>query len=107
MNLSMVYMTASSQEEAEKIAEVLVKERYAACVNLLGNIQSFYRWNNQVEKGSEVAFIAKTKTGMVSKLVQKVKELHSYECPCVISWELGESNPEYVNWLNSEVADPD
>ena len=107
MKLSMVYITASSQGEAEKIGEALVAERLAACVNILGEINSIYWWDQQLEKGQEIALFAKTSTDMVEKLISRVKSIHSYDCPCVVSWELGISNPDYENWLMSELSKPE
>ena len=107
MKLSMVYITASSQDEAKKIGEALVAERLAACVNILGEINSIYWWDQQLEKGQEIALFAKTSTDMVEKLISRVKSIHSYDCPCVVSWELRISNPDYENWLMSELSKPE
>lgn len=96
-------MTAASAEEAEAIGTALVAENLAACINILGPITSIYRWQGEIEKGSETAFIAKTMTSRVTKLTERVKELHSYDCPCVISLNIDDGNPDFVKWIQKNI----
>ena len=102
MKQRMVYMTAGSQSEAERIAQTLVDERLAACVNVLPPILSVYRWKGQVERATEVAIVAKTRVDLVQKLTERVLSLHSYECPCVVSLALDGGNPAFLNWITTE-----
>ena len=104
MKTVMVYITAGNEDEAITIGEALVKERLVACVNILGKINSIYWWEGAVQKDSEVALIAKTKNSLLDKLMARVKELHSYECPCIVSWELGKGNPSFYQWINDQVG---
>jgi periplasmic divalent cation tolerance protein len=97
-----VYMTASSPEEADRIASALVEERLAACVNTLGGIRSVYRWDGAVQRDTEVALIAKTRAALFDALAARVRALHSYEVPCIVSWPIEAGNPAYLAWIGAE-----
>jgi periplasmic divalent cation tolerance protein len=103
MAVNFIYMTAGSQAEAQKIATALVECRLAACVNILENMQSVYRWEGKIQKDAEVVLIAKTTENLVSELVEKVKSLHSYECPCVVSLPIIDGHAPFLNWIHDEV----
>jgi periplasmic divalent cation tolerance protein len=102
MKPMLVYMTAANRREAEKIGQALVEERLAACVNILGPIRSMYWWEGKVQKGQEVAFIAKTPKTQVKRLIARVKALHSYECPCVVAVPIEEGFPGFLKWIEAE-----
>jgi periplasmic divalent cation tolerance protein len=104
MDQRMIYMTAGSQSEAERIANALVSEHLAACVNVLPSVQSVYRWQGQVERATEVALIAKTRADLVEKLTERVLSLHSYECPCIVSLALDGGNPAFLSWITTETS---
>ncbi len=97
-----LYLTAATQAEAETISRTLVEERLAACANLLGPIRSFYWWQGKVQDEGEVALLLKTRTDLVDRVVARVKELHSYSVPCVVSWSIDIGNPDYLAWVESE-----
>lgn len=98
MELRSIYMTAKDEAEAQKLGEFLVREKLAACVNYFP-IRSIYRWQGNVEADSEVAIIAKTRAELVDRVIERVKQLHSYEVPCVVSWIIEKGNPDYLNWI--------
>ena len=100
--LRFVYMTAGSREEAERIGRALVEERLAACVNILDGMQSFYWWQGKIEEGRETVLIAKTREALVDSLSERVKALHSYDCPCVIALPIEGGNADYLAWLLGE-----
>lgn len=102
MKTMLIYMTAGNRKEAEKIGGALVEERLAACVNILGPIRSLYWWEGQVQKGQEVAFIAKTRATKVKALIARVKALHSYECPCVVALPIEQGFPPFLQWIADE-----
>lgn len=104
MDLIVVYMTAGSEEEARRIGRVLVEERLAACVNLLGPMRSVYRWKGEVEEAPEVAFIAKTRTDRFDALAARVAELHAYEVPCIVALPIRDGHAAYLDWLRAETA---
>ena len=103
MPVNFIYMTAGTQAEAQKIAAKLVECRLAACVNILENMQSIYRWEGKIQKDAEVVLIAKTTENLVSELVEKVKSLHSYECPCIVSLPIIDGHAPFLNWIHDEV----
>lgn len=100
-NLRFVYITTSSIQEAETIGRTLVEEKLAACVNIVDGMKSIYRWEGEIVEDEEAILIAKTPYHNVKELTDRVKELHSYDCPCVISLQLTEQegNEEYQHWL--------
>lgn len=103
MSHCIVYMTAGDQDEAMRIGRALVDERLAACVNLLGEITSIYRWEGAVQQDGEVAFIAKTTDDKVPALSQRVAELHSYETPCVVAVPITGGATPFLSWIATEV----
>jgi periplasmic divalent cation tolerance protein len=103
MPVNFIYMTAGSKTEARKIGKALVESRLAACVNILDNMQSIYRWEEKVQEDSEVVLIAKTTDRLVAQLIDKVKSLHSYDCPCIVSLPVSSGNPPFLDWVREEV----
>ena len=103
-NLCWVYMTAGSIEEAKNISQKLVKQNLAACVNLLENMTSIYKWGDKLEEGQEVVMVAKTRKKLMSKLIETVNFHHSYECPCILDLPIQGGNPEFLTWIEIETA---
>ena len=104
MDVRLVYMTAGSTDEARKIGRALVESNLAACVNIIDNMNSLYLWEGKLQDDPEVIVIAKTTSQRVPALIDKVKALHSYECPCVLSVAIDNGNPEFMAWIRSETA---
>ena len=102
MNFHIVYITASSREEAEKISRVLLEERLIACANIFDPVTSLYWWKGEIRKDAEALLIAKTKESLVDQLIERVKALHSYECPCIVSFPLVKGNPDFLKWISEE-----
>ena len=98
-----VLITASNRKEAEKISRALVGERLAACVNTVAKISSRYRWKGKIETASESLLIVKTKKSSVRALIKKVKAIHSYTVPEVITLPIIEGNSDYLNWIEESV----
>jgi periplasmic divalent cation tolerance protein len=101
-DVRLVYITTSDQEEAERIATALVVERLAACANVLGAIRSVYTWNGKLEKSSEVAMLVKTIQSRVPAVIDRIKSLHSYECPAIVVLPVLGGNPAFLQWVGSE-----
>ena len=94
-----VFMTASSTEEAEHIAERLVTQKLAACVNVIPNIKSFYWWEDKVCKEDELLMIAKIKTSDFKELEKSVKEIHSYDVTEIILVPVAAGSNSYLDWI--------
>ena len=103
MAVNLIYMTAGSKDEAQKIGKALVESRLAACVNIFDNMQSIYRWEEEVQQDTEVVLIAKTTENLISELIEKVLALHSYDCPCIVSLPILNGYPPFLNWVQAEV----
>ena len=104
MKINFIYMTAGSREEAGKIGKALVVSRLAACVNIIDNMNSIYMWQGKVQEDVEIIMIAKTTADRVPALVEKVKSLHSYECPCIVSIPVSGGNQDFIDWIADEVG---
>lgn len=102
MTASFVYITTKNKEEAQRIGRNLVDERLVASVNIFGNITSMYWWDGSVQEASETVLIAKTRHKLVDAVIERIKSLHSYECPCVVSWPIDQANPQYLQWIDAE-----
>ena len=102
MKAAWLYLTAAGREEAETIARTLVEERLAACANILGEVASIYWWEGAVQSETETAFTVKTRASLVDRVVARVKEMHSYSCPCVVALPIEGGNPEYLDWIEAE-----
>lgn len=99
----LIYMTAGSADEARMIGETLVAERLAACVNLIDGMTSIYRWQGEIQRDTEIVMIAKTRKDQVAALTERVKALHSYDCPCVVAVPVEEGNSEFLRWIDEQV----
>lgn len=97
-----VYITAESAEAAGQIARTLVEERLAACANMIEGMRSVYRWHGKIEEAAEVIVIAKTREDLLDLVTERVRSLHSYECPCVVGLPAIGGNPDYLAWIASE-----
>lgn len=104
MNELVVFITASSEDEAAKIARALVESRLAGCVNIIKDIRSIYSWQGKIEDDKEFLMIAKTQKHLFNALMKKVKELHSYSVPEIIAMPIIEGSEDYLKWLK-EVTD--
>jgi periplasmic divalent cation tolerance protein len=104
MNEIVVFITASTEDEAVTIARALVEERLAGCVNIVRNIRSIYRWQGKIEDDKEVLMIAKTKNKLFKALEKKVKGLHSYTVPEIIALPILAGSNDYLKWLNNVTA---
>ena len=98
-----VLSTAGSEEEARKIAHALVDRKLAACVNIVSQIESIYRWQSKVESASEWLLVIKTQARAYERVRALIEELHSYELPECVMLEVGEGAKEYLDWINGSV----
>jgi periplasmic divalent cation tolerance protein len=99
MEYRSIYFTVRDEEEAGRIGRTLVCEKLAACVNYFP-VHSIYWWKGKVEESGENAVIAKTRADLAGKVIQRVKELHSYQIPCTVSWIIEKGDPDCFSWIN-------
>lgn len=96
----LVLTTAPSPEEAERLARVLVEERLAACVTLLPNARSFYRWQGDIEAAAEVLLLLKTEAVQIAALEARLHALHSYQTPEFLVLAVEGGSHAYLDWLH-------
>ena len=106
MQMMLVYFTAGNRDEVVRIGRALVEERLAACVNVLGEMTSIYRWEGTVQQEPEASAIVKTTAELAKCVVGRVKELHSYDCPAVLCWPIPHGNPDFLKWVVEETQNP-
>jgi len=99
----LLYCTAGSLEEAESIGSQLVSERLAACVNILPQMISVYQWQGKTERSQEVVLLVKTVSDKVDRVTSRIVELHSYDCPAVLSLPIESGAPEFLQWIAEQV----
>ena len=86
MGITLVYMTTGDKAEARAIGKALVESSLAACVNIIDQMNSLYRWEGQLQDDQETILIAKTTQEKIEDLKKKVVSIHSYDCPCVLTF---------------------
>ena len=104
MQAMWVYITVSQDAEAMAIARALVEDRLAAGVNVIPAVRSVYRWKGAVHEANELAVVAKTRADLVQSLSDRIKALHSYECPCIIATPITDGNPDYLSWIDEQTV---
>ncbi len=97
-----VYATFANEEEARRIARIVVEERLAACANILGPCKSIYPWQGAVEEAKEVATIFKTGGDRAEALTARIATLHSYDVPAVVVWPIEHTLESYRDWVARE-----
>ncbi len=103
---TIVYITAGSAEEAGTIGKKLVEERLAASVNIFSNIHSIYWWDGKMREEPEAVLIAKTRKALFPELTAKVKAMHSYAIPCILSLPIAEGYEPFLQWILKETKAP-
>lgn len=105
MPIRFIYMTAASLEEARRIGGELVSAKLAACVNIFPQMHSIYAWEGRINEDAEVVMIAKTTQARSTELMAKVKSLHSYSVPCIVSLAVEDGYPPFLEWIARSVED--
>lgn len=102
-----VLMTAANSEEAGQLADMLVSKQLAACVQIMPQMESVYRWQGKVERQLEVLLIAKTVRSKFAELENEVTKLHSYETPEIVAFPITAGSRPYLEWLAASVSGKD
>ncbi len=98
-----VLTTAGSAEQAELLARGLVERRLAACVHVLGDGYSYYRWRGEQVREAERQLIVKTTEGRLTEVGKAIQELHTYEVPEFLAIPIADGDPAYLDWLRDAV----
>jgi len=104
MKYSLIYTTTGNETEAKIIGRTLVQEELAACVNIF-QVQSIYRWQGKIEDAGEMALFIKTRVELADKVIKRIKELHSYQVPEIVSWSIEKGYPPYLKWITESTKE--
>lgn len=99
-----VLTTCDSKKRADKLARHLVKQRVAACVNILPKAHSIYRWNEKVEEASEWMLIIKSRRDLFAALRTEIQKLHTYEVPELIALPIVDGSEAYLSWFDAQLT---
>jgi periplasmic divalent cation tolerance protein len=100
-----VLTTCDSEEQAARLARHLVEQRLAACVNILPNVRSIYRWHEKVEDSAEWMLVIKSRRDLFLPLRAEIEKLHSYETPEIIAMPVVDGSEAYLGWLEHELKE--
>lgn len=101
MSETITFVACKDRKQAASIARALVAEKLAACVNLVPGVASVYRWKGRVEEAREVLLLIKSRRALSRRLVARVRALHSYEVPEVVTVPIASGNPAYLRWVRA------
>jgi periplasmic divalent cation tolerance protein len=91
--------TCKDRRQAAAIAKALVAEKLAACVNIVPNVSSVYAWKGKIEEGREVLLVIKSRASLSKRLAARIRALHSYSVPEVVTVKIASGNPDYLRWI--------
>ena len=97
-----VYVTMPDRDSAQAFGETLVRERFAACVNILDGAASIYWWQDALETAPETVCLFKTTRMRFPAFLEKAKTLHPYDVPCIVAWPLEQGNKDFFDWIGAE-----
>ncbi|MBL7016194.1 MAG: divalent-cation tolerance protein CutA [Kiritimatiellales bacterium] len=103
MSVKLIYVTAPSLEDAERIAEAVVTEKLAACANFFDGVQSIFEWEGKLCREQEAVLLLKTTNDRVAELTGRIQELHAYNCPCIVALPVDGGNPDFLSWVESAI----
>ena len=104
MAYSLIFSTASSKDEAQHIARALVEQKLVACVNIIGPMDSIYRWKGEIESAQEFLLMMKTESERFERVRDAVKSLNSYEVPEVMQVSVENGLPAYLQWISTSIG---
>ena len=102
--VAIIYTTIEDIKDARKIAKTLTQEQLVACVNIIPNIESVYRWKGKIEYSNEIVLIAKTVDQNVKKAIQRIRQLHKYEIPDIIVLPIIGGFKDYLDYISIETS---
>lgn len=99
-----IYVTYPSDKDAEKVSKALLEDKLVACANILPGHRSLYWWEDKIEDSQEVAVIYKTRRELFEPVESKIKALHPYDVPCVVSLPVEKGAQEFVSWVREQTT---
>ena len=96
-------MTAGSKDELSRIGKALINAGLVACVNIITNMNAMFMWDGKLQDDNETILIAKSTKNRMPDVIEKVKSLNSYDCPCIVSIPVSDGNPSFLEWVAHEV----
>jgi len=96
-----IIVTVPDKKTAHALAEGLVENKLAACVNIIGGVRSVYRWDDEIKNSSELLLLVKTRITLTPETMLYIKENHPYSIPEILSLKIEDGNPEYLDWLGA------
>lgn len=101
-----VYVTMPDAASAQSFSETIVRERLAACANIMDGIKSVYWWRDGLETAQETVCLFKTTQDIFPAFMERAKTLHPYETPCIVAWPLERGNRDFLDWIGAETRLP-
>ncbi len=98
-----IFVTTDSGEKAHGIADLLLRQRKVACVNIVPRVDSLFWWQGKLDSARENLLIIKTKASLLPEIVSRIKEVHSYEVPEIIALPIIGGNEDYLKWIDNAV----
>jgi len=102
--VAVIYTTINEMKAARRIAQTLTEERLVACVNIIPNVESVYRWKGKIENSNEIVLIAKTIDQNVKKTIKRIKQLHKYDIPDIIVLPIIDGLKDYLDYITIETS---
>jgi periplasmic divalent cation tolerance protein len=99
-NYILILVTTKDEQEAEKISQLLLKERLIACANIVSPVTSFFHWSDRTEKAEECLTIMKSRRDLFAQIAEHIKRLHSYEVPEVLALPIVDASKPYLDWMS-------
>ncbi len=99
-----VFCTIDSADAARKLARSLVQDRLAACVNIIENVTSVYKWEGRIEEDAELLLVIKTQDSRLQELMDRISEIHPYDVPEILSWPVQKGSRAYLDWVVAETG---
>jgi periplasmic divalent cation tolerance protein len=100
MKLSLGYITFPTKTEARQMILSLLEEELIACANIIDGVESYFQWDDEIQKANETVVIFKNRVKNEDKIIKFVRRYHSYDCPCVVFTSLDHGNPDFLKWID-------
>ncbi len=104
MKFCVVFVTAPKGKEAARLSRLILRKKLAACVNIVGPVESFFRWGGKVERARESLMVIKTRRSLLTDVIGTIKKAHSYSVCEVIALPIIAGNKPYLDWINASCA---